>query len=391
MPLFPTLLAPFVAMPYGVVLAKIFHWFLGAGVAALAALLATDLFDRRVGWIAGLLVAFDPFLVFFSSLLLTETLFTGVLVGLWWIAWPIMRHGSSGDASSSQESKAESLSRKPMGHRFSTGETHGLQTRATLFGIGSNMAMRPWQFLAVAGALAIYVREAAAGLVVVLLCLIVVCRRFDRRVVGVALITGVFVYGAILPWSIRNAMVTGEMCRLTTRAGISLYDGVGPQATGASNLGPIKQMSEVRGLSETEWNRYFLRESFKAIKDDPMRIVRLAGVKLRRMWNPFPNVESYQSGATRLISAAWTLPVFALAALGAVALLVRRRENGWTLAALLLLPALYLSALHCVFVGSVRYRLGAMPMLEILAAYTLVEIVSWVRRRRRDTETVNAR
>ena len=253
------------------------------------------------------------------------------------------------------------------------------------------MAMRPWQFLAVTGALAIYVREAAAGLVVVLLCLIVVCRRFDRRVVGFALITGVYVFVALMPWSIRNAMVTGEMCRLTTRAGISLYDGVGPQATGASNLGPIKQMSEVRCLSETEWNRYFLRESFKAIKDDPMRIVRLAGVKLRRMWNPFPNVESYQSGATRLISAAWSVPVFALATIGAVALLVRRREDGWKVAALLLLPALYLSALHCVFVGSVRYRLGAMPMLEILAAYTLVEIVSWVLRRRRDTETVNAR
>ena len=106
MPLFPTLLAPFVAMPYGVVLAKIFHWFLGAGVAALAALLATDLFDRRVGWIAGLLVAFDPFLVFFSSLLLTETLFTGLLLGLWWIAWPIMRHGSSREASGGQEPKA---------------------------------------------------------------------------------------------------------------------------------------------------------------------------------------------------------------------------------------------------------------------------------------------
>lgn len=360
MPLFPTLLAPFVAMPHGVVLAKILHWFLGAGVAALAALLATDLFDRRVGWIAGLLVAFDPFLVFFSSLLLTETLFTGVLVGLWWMAWPIMRHGSSRKASNGQEQVAK-------------------------------MSMRPWQFLAVAGALAIYVREAAAGLVVGLLCLIVVCKRFDRRVVVVALITGGFVYGAILPWSIRNAMVTGEMCRLTTRAGISLYDGVGPQATGASNLGSIKQMSEVRGLSETEWNRYFLRESFKALKGDPMRIVRLAGVKLRRMWNPFPNVESYQSAATRLISAAWTVPIFALAALGAVALPLRRRKDGWRMAALLLLPALYLSALHCVFVGSVRYRLGAIPMLEILAAYALVEIVSSGRRRRRDTETANAR
>ncbi len=349
MPLYPALLAVFTGMENGVVLAKIFHWFLGAGAAALTAMAATTMFDRRVGWVAGLLVAFDPFLVFFSSLLLTETIFAGVLVWLWWIAWPIARNGSSPEASGG--------GRK-----------------------GAWVGMRRWVLLAVVAALAVYVREAAAGLVILLLCFLVVCGRFDRRVVGGAMMAGCCVYASLIPWAIRNAYVTGGPRWLTNRAGISLYDGVGPQATGASNLGSIKQMPAVRGLSEVEWNRYFLRRSIEAIKADPMRIIRLADVKLRRMWNPFPNVQTYQSGLARLVSAAWTLPIFVLAGVGAILMPMRRRNEGWRIVGLLVLPALYLSALHCVFVGSVRYRLAAIPMLEILAAYALVALAARVRR-----------
>ena len=55
----------------------------------------------------------------------------------------------------------------------------------------------------------------------------------------------------------------------------------------------------------------------------------------------------------------------------------------------LLLPALYLSALHNLFVGSVRYRLSAMPMLEVLAAVALIALVDWVRGRRADCRVVD--
>ena len=35
--------------------------------------------------------------------------------------------------------------------------------------------------------------------------------------------------------------------------GISLYDGVGPQATGASDLGEIKHMNAVSGMDEVAY------------------------------------------------------------------------------------------------------------------------------------------
>jgi len=335
MPLYPAGLSVLAAMANGVIIAKVFHWVLGAAAAALTAGAAAALFDRRVGLIAGLLVAFDPFLIFFSSLLLTETAFVAVLVALWWVIARIIQQGT------------ESLER--------------------------------WVAVGLVAAVCVYVRESGVGLIAVVLGLVLVCRRFDRRTsVGAAIAAGLVVL-ALVPWAARNQRVIGEWCWLTTRAGISLYDGVGPHATGDSDLGNIKQMPAVRGLSEVEWNRYFMDESVKAIKSEPGRVVTLAGKKLARMWNPFPNVQTYQSPLVRTIAAVWTIPTFILAVVGALLLTIRCRRQDVRTAIFLLLPALYLSALHSLFVGSVRYRLGAIPMVEILAAVALVAVADRVR------------
>jgi len=50
---------------------------------------------------------------------------------------------------------------------------------------------------------------------------------------------------------------------------------------------------------------------------------------------------------------------------------------------MLLLPALVVCVLHAVFVGSVRYRLPAMPMIEILAAAGMIHWIGWITRRMR--------
>jgi 4-amino-4-deoxy-L-arabinose transferase-like glycosyltransferase len=346
MPLYPALLSAFAGMRHGVAAAKVAHWFVGAVPAVLTAGLAASLFERRAGMIAGLLVACDPFLIFFSSLLLTETLFIVGLLALWWMVHPIRRAGE----------ERISLSR--------------------------------WIAAGFAAAFCLYVRPSSLGLVVVLFGLIVIRWRFRWQVLFGAALAGVVIVATLVPWAVRNRHVTGEWCWLTHRAGVSLYDGVGPQATGASDLADIQQTPEVRGLNEVEWNRYFLGESIAAIKADPARIARLAWIKLRRTWNPLPNVESYSSGLVRFVSAAWTVPVFAFAVAGVILLPRVRKREGWGIALFLLLPALYFGALHCLFVGSVRYRLPAMPMIEILAAVTVVAILDRVRRTRNASKSI---
>ena len=337
MPLYPAMLSLFAGTVHGVVAAKCFLWVLGSVLAVCSAAMAVALAGSRAGWIAGFLVAFDPFLVFFSSLLLTETVFLPIIVVLWWAARPLLMSVPGGGG-----------------------------------------AFR-WVGVGLLAALAVYVRESSLGLAGALVGFILVCRRFNRRSLAGAMLVAAMVVLALAPWALRNRRVTGHWCWLTYRGGISLYDGVGPQADGSSNLREIKQMPAVRGLGEAEWNHYFMRESLRAIRGDPGRVLRLAGRKLARMWNPVPNVDTYQSRLARFVSAAWTLPLFALAVAGVASLLNTRGRDGLRLVAFLLLPALYLSALHSLFVGSVRYRLGAVPFLEILAAVAIVAMFDRLR------------
>lgn len=333
MPLYPALLSIFTGVRHGLYAATACHWLLGTASAVLTANIGQVMFDRRVAMVGGLLVAVDPFLVFSSSLLLTETLYIVLMLALWRAAW------------STFDAAAETIT------------------------------CRRWVAIGVLAAATVYARESGLGLVILLMMFLLLWRRDRTGLVGVAVV-GMIVVISLLPWAIRNRHTIGHLSFLTQRGGISLYDGVGPQATGRSDLGDVKQMTAVRGMDEVAWNRYFLKASFDAMRRDPWRIVKLAGRKLARMWNPVPNVETYRSPWVRAVGATWSIPTFALALWGAVHCAARSRS-----ALLLLLPAIYLCLLHSLFVGSIRYRLSAVPLLHVLAGVSVVAL--WARYRTR--------
>ncbi len=344
MPLYPAFLSLFSASDHGVLLARIFQWMMGAFAPVFAGVLGArvggicfgDSGGRWCGILAGLLVACDPFLIFFSSLLLTETPAIMAICLLWLVA---MR---------------------------------GLTHPPTLL---------HWSAIGLAASFCVYLRESSIFLAIPLLCILVLRDRCRGRSLAGAAVAMLVIVVTLLPWAVRNKHVTGEMCWLTHRGGISLYDGVGPQADGSSNLGDIKQMPEVRALDEVGWNRYFLDASLDSIREDPVRILGLAVVKILRTWNPLPNVQPYQSGAVRFVSVAWTVPVYLFGMVGCVVLFRRDR----VLCIAMLIPVFAILLMHAVFVGSVRYRLPAMPLLEILAAVGVVHTLGrgWLVQHRR--------
>ena len=91
--------------------------------------------------------------------------------------------------------------------------------------------------------------------------------------------------------------------------------------------------------------------------------MRLAGVKFLRTWNVWPNEASFSAWPVRLAVALSYVPLLILGLVGGV----RTLRCGWAYW-LCWFPALYFSALHAVFVGSIRYRQPAMLGLIVLAA-----------------------
>jgi len=327
MPLYPAWLSIFARLPDGAWWARVAQAVPAALAAPLIALLAWRLGGTRAGWAAGLLMAIDPFAVYFSHLLLTEATVMTAIAALWLICWPLGL---------------------PDGRR------------------------RTWRW-PVSGFLflmLVYLHPSMLGLGIVLAMFIAfAAHRAGGSFSGITW-TALLVLAGLGPWCWRNYQLLGDPVVLTTRTGISLFDGHGPRADGSSNLGYTREMPEDR-LPEPQWNREFRDKALSAMWDDPWRSIRLGWAKCCRTWSPFPHAAEAQSRGIRALSIGWTFGVYLLALIG---FWHWRRCLGVVI--LLFLPAVYLTMVHMVFVGSIRYRLPAMPLIDVLSAVGLCRLLA---------------
>ncbi len=330
MPVYPLFLALFAGFgESGILLARLAQAGLGAASAAVAYWLARGVAGRAGGLLAGLLVAFDPYAIFFANLLLTEVPFTLVVLGLTACAWRLAAVAGPG--------------------------------WGALAGV------------AVLGPTAIMLRPSAAGWIVLVWMLLVVVRGFSRRAaVETALFAGMLAV-VMLPWGLRNQAAIGAWAWLSTNGGVTLYDALGPQADGSSNQAFIHELPELSGLDEVARDRLLRERAWDELRRDPGRAWRLAGVKFLRTWSLVPNVANYRGGTVALVGAAYTLLVLILAGVGLLRCLARwARPTTIPYHALLWLPVVYFTLVHCLFIGSLRYRVPLMPLLALAAATVLL-------------------
>jgi len=195
-----------------------------------------------------------------------------------------------------------------------------------------------------------------------------------RRHLGIGLVMLAACLAAMLPWWIRNYHVIGRFVPTTLQVGASLYDGWNPHATGASDLSFVQRFAREEGARpatgrgdldpfEYRLDRRMRNEAMAWAWENPGRVAKLAAVKFLRMWNVWPNEPGLSSWPIRLALVATYVPIMLLAAIGAA----RTIRRGWPYV-LCWLPAGYLTALHVIFVGSIRYRVPAMLALVVLAA-----------------------
>jgi len=131
---------------------------------------------------------------------------------------------------------------------------------------------------------------------------------------------------------------------------------------------------EFRALGEVEQDRTLRDAALTFARENPGKVARLAVVKAMRFWSPWPNASEFRASWSNIASAAVTLPLFALLAVG---VWDSRRD----LRALILLggPLLYFFFLHLVFVSSIRYRIPAMVPALGLASAGLMRVQGWIR------------
>ena len=320
----------------GILLARLLQALLGAATAWIGYGLAR----RGLGWwaalVAGALLCFDPYAVFFTNLLLTEVLFTFLAVAL----------------------------------------TSG----AFALALGTSRAARAAAVgVAVLGMAALMTRPSAAGWIVLLwVALWVLDTRRGRGTKRLALYL-VLMAAGLLPWGWRNHAVIGAPAWLSTNGGVTLYDGQGPQADGSSDQRFLHELPGLAELDEIQRDRELHELALKQMRADPRRVLELAWVKLRRTWSLTPNVSEYRGGPAALASGVFTAVTLMLVLLG---LLRTLAMPSWTTIAhgetrrlhlLLWLPVIYFTLVHCVFIGSLRYRVPLMPFVEIGAAAAFVQ------------------
>ena len=288
--------------------------------------------------VAAALAAINPYYSFMSSLILSEAVFVPLmLAALWGLAVLWVGSGRSGGV---------------MG------------TRAIVVALGSGAA----------AGLAILVRPSWALYVPVVLVLWVIAESRDRRALVVAARGALFfslgLAVVMSPWWVRNASIYGRFVPTALWMGASLYDGLNPRATGASDMAFLGDR-EIWPLDEQDQDAELTRRALAFARERPARVLSLALVKLGRYWSPWPNAPGFRLLA--LPGAVVELPLFGLLALGCWD---RRRDlRAW---ALLAGPVLYFCALHMVFASSMRYRIpGEMPALG-LAAIGWIKVREWL-------------
>jgi 4-amino-4-deoxy-L-arabinose transferase-like glycosyltransferase len=279
-----------------------------------AYLLARKYLGAAAGVFASVFVAFNPYLIYFSALILSETLFIALL------AWGMFL----------------------------------LTTRRT------------WWSGSIALAIALLVRPGAMFLPILLAALSSTNR---REVILRPLATLAMIALALFPWALRNSRAIDRWIWTTTNTGITLYDGFNPTATGGSDQRFIAAMlDELRGIpNEADRSAFLARKARQYIGENPGRAILLTFRKIARIWSPVPLSDAASGNALlAIVSAIYSVPLFALTLAG-----IFMRKLSLPAKVYLLGPAIYLTAIHALSVGSLRYRLPADVPMAVVAASLL--------------------
>ncbi|MBI2723651.1 MAG: glycosyltransferase family 39 protein [Chloroflexi bacterium] len=349
---------------YPVVLGSVFSWFgegnaqvyglnivLAAATVLVAYELGLALFERRTAFVGALALALWPGQVYFSSLTLSEPLFTLFFVtGL--LLMVLAAH-------------AGPARRGPL-----------------MLALG-----------VVTGAAVLTRGQAALLLPLAVLALLLAGQRW-RASMGWVMLAAFAAAVVIAPWVVRNQRQLGSPVIVATNFGPNMWIGNHDGASGRMQIAQPEPPQPVRGSRtqpefEVAADRLALREALSYMVSHPLRELRLSVTKVRAMyesdatgldWNSGYRQGTYRSAGTeeflrRLANGFW----FAALALAGVGLVASRERLG-SLVGLLPLTLLLWTATHLLFFGDSRFHYPVVFAIALLGARGLLVLVEAVRR-----------
>ncbi|MDR1140214.1 MAG: phospholipid carrier-dependent glycosyltransferase [Planctomycetaceae bacterium] len=182
----------------------------------------------------------------------------------------------------------------------------------------------------------------------------------------------------LIPWWIRNYHVSGHFVSTTLQVGSGLYDGLNPQATGASDMKFVEEFRNAEitlfpniteNTLEYQLNQKMRQAAIHWAWKHPDLAWKLAKTKFFRLWNFQLNEVSLSNSVATIVVFCSYCPVLVLGIIGAI----RSVFHDFSIR-LLWIPAIYITGLHIIFVSSIRYRVPAMICFSILAAWVVLDI-----------------
>jgi 4-amino-4-deoxy-L-arabinose transferase-like glycosyltransferase len=329
---------------------KMMNGVFGAITVLLIYLMASRLFDRRVGMAAGALLAIFPSQVYYTGTVLSEPLFTmmwiGALLVLLWSPW----------------------SRDGM----------------------------PWYRLFGAGLLLSYAtmtRGVTLMFPAVLLAIWLFQLRSKKRALVQAAIVWAGIAVLVVPWSVRNTVAFGQLTGPSTNLGDDLCIGNYLGAQGAFTLqGKCFEGFEGKSPQEVELarNKEGVRIAVHDVVTHPLRMPKLIAQKAYWLlykdddgiWaaESYGNdyfIPTFRREVLAFAANAIYYAAGALAIAGALAFVLSKDVRRLVAMAALL----YMLAIPLVFFGDPRFHYPAIPLVVLVAAATIVML--WDRRARR--------
>jgi tetratricopeptide (TPR) repeat protein len=321
--------------------------FLGAGMVLLVFHLALRLFDGRAALVAGALAATYRMELFYEGAALLETLQTFLVAALALAA-------------------VAALDRPTLARFFGLGMWIGLA------GLGRENALLFAPLFALAS------RRVSHGLAVL---------------AGAALI--------VLPATLRNYAVSGDLVLVNSTGGILMYAGWNPEATGAYTVpsvlpraladDPVEQKAAYRALAEersgralapSEVSTYWRGEALRFAFAEPLDALRLGLWKARLFWSAFEAWDNRSFTVSRSTSWLLELSPVSFALVAPLALFgISASTERWRRLLPLYAVILVHFATAVLFIALSRYRVPALPAFAVFAGAGAVRFFDLTRAR----------